>query len=71
MFCDDLEGWDRLGGGRDVQEGGSMCILMTDLPLICVQLLWAKAFYLFSLTNIIDNLGNWNCIFVEVQFYEF
>ena len=32
MFCDDLEGWDRLGGGRDVQEGGSMCILMTDLP---------------------------------------
>ena len=33
MLCDDLEGkgwrWD-LGGGREVQEGGSICIPMAD-----------------------------------------
>ena len=26
MLCDDLEGWDAVGGGREVQEGGDMCI---------------------------------------------
>ena len=30
MLCDNLEGWDGVGGGRKVQEGGDMCILMTD-----------------------------------------
>ena len=30
MLCDDLEGRDGLGGGRDVQEGGDICILMAD-----------------------------------------
>ena len=32
MFCDGLEGWDagdgRKVGGRVVQEGGDMCILI-------------------------------------------
>ena len=30
VFCDNLEGWDGVGGGRDVQEGGDICILMAD-----------------------------------------
>ena len=27
-LCDDLEGWDGLGGEREVQEGGDICISM-------------------------------------------
>ena len=30
MLCDNLEGWDRLSGGREVQERGNICILMAD-----------------------------------------
>ena len=30
MLCDNLEGWDRTGSGREVQEGGDICILMAD-----------------------------------------
>ena len=30
MLCDDLEGGDGVGGGREVQEGGDICILMSD-----------------------------------------
>ena len=30
MLCDNLEGWDRMGSGREVQEGGDICILMAD-----------------------------------------
>ena len=30
VFCDDLEGWDGVGGGREVQEGGDICDLMAD-----------------------------------------
>ena len=26
MLCDNLEGWDEVGSGRDVQESGDMCI---------------------------------------------
>ena len=26
MLSDDLEEWERVGGGRGVQEGGDMCI---------------------------------------------
>ena len=26
VLCDYLEGWDEVGGGRDVQESGDMCI---------------------------------------------
>ena len=28
MLCGDLEGWD--GGGREVQEGGDICIRIDD-----------------------------------------
>ena len=28
MLRDDLEGWGGAGGGREVQEGGNICILM-------------------------------------------
>ena len=27
-LCDNLEGWDRVGGGRGIQEGGNICIPM-------------------------------------------
>ena len=30
MLCDNLEGWDRVGGGREVQEGGAICIPMAN-----------------------------------------
>ena len=29
-LCDNLEGWDGKGGGREVQEGGDICVPMTD-----------------------------------------
>ena len=31
MLCDNLEGWDEVGGGREVQEGGDVCIPLADL----------------------------------------
>ena len=30
MLCDNVEGWDGVGGGREVQEGGDICIPMAD-----------------------------------------
>ena len=27
---DNLVGWDRVGGGREIQEGGDICIPMAD-----------------------------------------
>ena len=30
MLYDNLEGWNGVGGGREVQEGGDICILMAD-----------------------------------------
>ena len=30
-LCDNLEGWDRVGGGKEVQEGGDVCIPMADI----------------------------------------
>ena len=30
MLCDNLEGWDGLGGEREIQEGGDICIPMDD-----------------------------------------
>ena len=30
MLCDNLKGWDGVGGGREVQEGGDICIPMAD-----------------------------------------
>ena len=35
MLCDDLEGWDAVGGGREVQGGGDMCISSVQ-SLSCV-----------------------------------
>ena len=29
-LCDNLEGWEKVGGGRDVQEGGDICIPMAN-----------------------------------------
>ena len=26
VLCDNLEGWDGVGGGGEVQEGGDMCM---------------------------------------------
>ena len=30
MFCDNLERWNGVGGGREVQEGGDSCIPKAD-----------------------------------------
>ena len=30
MLCDHLEGWDGVGGGREVQEDGHIRIPMAD-----------------------------------------
>ena len=30
MLCDNDEGWDGVGGGREVQEGGDVYIPMAD-----------------------------------------
>ena len=29
MLCDNLKGWDGVGGGREVQEGGDICTAMS------------------------------------------
>ena len=31
MLCDNLEGWDGVGGGKEVQEGGHICLPLADL----------------------------------------
>ena len=28
MLCDNLEGWDGMGGGKGVQDGGNICVSM-------------------------------------------
>ena len=30
MLCGDLDGWDGVEGGREVQEGGDICIHIAD-----------------------------------------
>ena len=30
MLCDHLEGWDGVGGGREVREVGNICMPMAD-----------------------------------------
>ena len=29
-LCINLEGWDRMGDGRDFQKGGNICVPMAD-----------------------------------------
>ena len=31
MLCDNLQGWNVVGGGREVQEGGDICVPMGEL----------------------------------------
>ena len=30
VLCDNLEGWDGVGGEKEVQQGGDICISMAD-----------------------------------------
>ena len=30
VLCDNLEGWDRVEGRRELQEGGDICISVAD-----------------------------------------
>ena len=30
MLCDDLDGWDRMWSGKEVQEGEDICIHIAD-----------------------------------------
>ena len=34
MLCGNLERWNAVGGGREVQEGGDMCIFMADSHMV-------------------------------------
>ena len=34
-LCNSLEGWDGVGGGKKAEEGGDICIPMTD-PCWCM-----------------------------------
>ena len=34
-FCDNLEGWVGVGGGKEVQEGGHIRLPMADFVLMC------------------------------------
>ena len=36
--CDNLEEWDGMGGGREVQEGGDMCIPLRNINLSLTSL---------------------------------
>ena len=31
VLCDNLEGWDGVGGGREIQERGNICKTVADL----------------------------------------
>ena len=33
VLCDNLEGWDGVGDGREVQEGGGMCIWLIHVDV--------------------------------------
>ena len=37
-FCDNLEVWDGVGGGREVQEGGDTCIPLADSRLCMAEI---------------------------------
>ena len=37
VLCDNLEGKDEIGGRREVQEGGDICISMADLCLYMAE----------------------------------
>ena len=34
MLCDNLEGWEGVGGGKEVQDGGNIYIPMADSYII-------------------------------------
>ena len=36
-FCDNLEGWDGVGDGKEVQEGGDICIPVADSCLCMAE----------------------------------
>ena len=38
MLCDDLEGWDGAGVGREAREGGIVCILTPDSCCCTVEM---------------------------------
>ena len=42
-LCDNLEGWEGEGGGREAQEGGDTCIPMADIwHLLILADIWQK-----------------------------
>jgi len=30
VFCDNIKGWNRVGGWKEVQEGGDICVPVAD-----------------------------------------
>jgi len=37
VLCDNLEGWDGVGSGREVEEKGNICIAMADSCLCMAE----------------------------------
>ena len=37
LLCDNLEGWDGVGDGKEVQEGGDICIPVADSCLCMAE----------------------------------
>ena len=38
VLCDKLEGWEGVGDGREVQEGGNICVSVLRLRVLCIFL---------------------------------
>ena len=37
VLCDNLEGWFGMGSGREIQEGGDICMIMADAHYCVVE----------------------------------
>ena len=54
MLCDNLEGWDVVAGGKEVQKEGGIFICPTDFKFISLrQILFVKIIYHFEVLKIL------------------
>ena len=70
VLCDNEEGWDGVGGRRDIQEGGDICIpvihmIHTDVwPFMLKPTQYCKAIILQLKIN---KLKNATCVRIKIQ----
>ena len=66
VLCDKLEGWEGVGDGREVQEGGNICVPVDNsyryIEIICffflIILYWGWEFSVYSLGLILYKIGD-------------